>query len=301
MKFTAKSLLCAALTALCTITVQAQTQSDQNGIKVRFLGTGAADWVGHMKGDGFRRLTSILVDGTVLVDFTASDEDMLPDGCRPETIFYTHSHSDHFNAEAALKAGVRNVYLSETWQADAKKEFRKAAKATGLKMPKITALELYSSATVNGITFTALPANHATSRQYEQALIYLIEKDGTRLLYATDTGGIMAGAARAADIDSHNKEYTPIHGFIMEATMGLSGDEDFRLFSHSSVGTVLRTANMLLKTGRYTPAEGQNVYLTHLARTLHGTQAELDSTLPSPLKAAYDGLEVVFVKPEIRQ
>ena len=45
---------------------------------------------------------------------------------------------------------------------------------------------------------------------------------------------------------------------------------------------------------RYTAPDGQPVYLTHLARTLHGTQAELDATLPSPLQAAYDGLEVVF-------
>ena len=51
---------------------------------------------------------------------------------------------------------------------------------------------------------------------------------------------------------------------------------------------------MLLDKGRYTPKEGQPVYLTHMARTLHGTQAELDKTLPKPLKAAYDGLEVIF-------
>jgi hypothetical protein len=31
-----------------------------------------------------------------------------------------------------------------------------------------------------------------------------------------------------------------------------------------------------------------------MARTLHGTQAELDAILPYPLKAAYDGLEVIF-------
>ena len=36
------------------------------------------------------------------------------------------------------------------------------------------------------------------------------------------------------------------------------------------------------------------MYITHLARTLHGTQAELDIHLPEPLRAAYDGLEVVF-------
>ena len=50
----------------------------------------------------------------------------------------------------------------------------------------------------------------------------------------------------------------------------------------------------LEKTKRYTPAEGQPVYLTHMARTLHGTQAELDASLPGPLRAARDGEEVIF-------
>jgi hypothetical protein len=31
-----------------------------------------------------------------------------------------------------------------------------------------------------------------------------------------------------------------------------------------------------------------------MAHTMHGTQAELDAQLPAPLKAAYDGLEVIF-------
>ena len=36
--------------------------------------------------------------------------------------------------------------------------------------------------------------------------------------------------------------------------------------------------------------------LTHIARSLHGnqSQSQLDASLPAPLKAAYDGLEVVF-------
>ena len=125
-------------------------------------------------------------------------------------------------------------------------------------------------------------------------MMYLIEKDTARVLYATDTGGIPATAARIVGIGPHEKG-RPVTGIIMEATMGLGGDEDFRIFTHSSVETVLRTVHMLLREGRYTPEEGQHVYLTHMARTLHPTQAELDATLPEPLKAAYDGLEVRFL------
>ena len=115
-----------------------------------------------------------------------------------------------------------------------------------------------------------------------------------RLLYATDTGGIPAIAANLAGVDAHRNPGNPITALIMEATMGMEHSIDFRLFTHSSVSTVFNTYTVLSQTGRYVPKDGQSVYLTHMARTLHGTQAELDSSLPKPLKAAYDGLEVVF-------
>ena len=177
----------------------------------------------------------------------------------------------------------------------AREDFAKAAKETGIKTPEIVPLSPGDKVTICGMTLTALPANHATGDLKEQTLMYLIEKQAVRVMYATDTGGIPAIAARIVGIDPHAKG-KPITGLVMEATMGMGteGDEDFRLFTHSSVGTVLRTTHMLLEKGRYTPSEGQPVYLTHLARTLHGTQAELDANLPKPLKAAYDGLEVIF-------
>lgn len=262
-------------------------------LKMRFLGTGAADWNGRDERGELRRLSSVLLDSKVLIDFTPTDEDMIPAGVKPEVIFYTHSHGDHYNPKAALKLGIKSVFLGATWVERAKADFEKAAKETGGKVPEITPLSLGDKVTVHGMTLTALPANHATGDLKEQTLIYLIEKQEVRVLYATDTGGIPAIAARIVGIDPHANGKA-ITGLVMEATMGMDGDEDFRIFTHSSVGTVLRTTHMLLDKGRYTPKEGQPVYLTHMARTLHGTQAELDKTLPKPLKAAYDGLEVIF-------
>ena len=262
-------------------------------LKMRFLGTGAADWNGRDERGELRRLSSVLLDSKVLIDFTPTDEDMIPAGGKPEVIFYTHSHGDHYNPKAALKLGIKSVFLGATWVERAKADFEKAAKETGGKVPEITPLSLGDKVTVHGMTLTALPANHATGDLKEQTLIYLIEKQEVRVLYATDTGGIPAIAARLVGIDPHANGKA-ITGLVMEATMGMDGDEDFRIFTHSSVGTVLRTTHMLLDKGRYTPKEGQPVYLTHMARTLHGTQAELDKTLPKPLKAAYDGLEVIF-------
>lgn len=253
-------------------------------IKIRFLGTGAADWKQPNENGEYRRLTSILIDDKILIDFTPTDRDMLPKRCKPKTIFYTHSHKDHYNPQAALKLGIKTAYLGETWAAKAQKAFGDSVEVRPLKVGQ--------SVRVEDMVITALPANHVTNFT-EQTLIYLIEKGDNRVLYATDTGGLTGAAARMAGIDRH-REGRPITGFIMEATMGMGHDEDYRIFCHSSVETVLRTAHVLLKTNRYTPAPGQKVYITHMSRKLHGTQKELDEQLPEPLRAAYDGLEVIF-------
>lgn len=262
-------------------------------LKVRFLGTGAADWKGVDERGELRRLSSVLIDDRILIDFTPSDADMLPEGAKPEAIFYTHSHGDHYNPAAALKLGLRKVWLGATWVDRARADFAKASSETGIAVPDISPLSPGDKVTIGGMSITALPANHATSDINELTLMYLVEKQGVRVLYATDTGGIPAIAARIVGIDPHLKG-KPITGLIMEATMGIDGDEDFRIFTHSSVRTVERTVRMLLREKRFIPQEGQQVYLTHLARTLHPVQNELDDTLPSPLKAAYDGLEVLF-------
>lgn len=273
----------------------------KEGITIRFLGTGAADWQGRDDRGEHRRLSSILIDQHILIDFTPSDIEMLPEGCSPEIIFYTHSHGDHYNPEAALKAGVKRVYLSQSWYDIAVLDFKRAARKLEVAIPEILPLHIGEGVHIGEITLTPLPASHATSYRFEQTLIYLIEKSGARVLYATDTAGIPAVAARLAGIDAHQKG-TPITGLIMEATMGQgeAHDTDFRIFAHSSVDCVHRIVKVLTKTKRYTPPAGQAVYLTHLARTLHGTQAELDASLPEPLRAAYDGLEVIF-RPTTRE
>lgn len=264
----------------------------QDSLRVRFLGTGAADWKVPEKDGAFRRTTSALLDSRVLIDFNKCNADVLPEGCSPEVAFYTHSHGDHYNAKSALEQGLRRVYVSETWVERCRKDFARASEATGLSAPEIIGLKTGQKIEECGLTLTALPGNHATSHLDEQCLIYLVEKGSFRLLYATDTGGIMAVAARLAGIDAHVADGKPITALIMEATMGAEYDEDFRIYTHSSMDTVLRIAHVLRKTGRL--VGNCPVYLTHLARTLHPSQAELDKTLPEPLKAAFDGLEVVL-------
>ena len=208
-------------------------------LPVRFLGTGAAGKP-TPDADGFiRRHSSVLLGGKVIIDFTPTSEDMIPEGFHPEALFYTHSHGDHYNPVAALKLAPERIFLSETWAERAMGEFETASKETGLPVPPVIPLGIGDKVTIAGMTLTALPACHATNDLKEQAMIYLVEKLPVRVLYATDTAGIPAIAARLVGIDPHIKPGNPINGLIMESTMGIDGDEDFRIFCHSSAALVL--------------------------------------------------------------
>ncbi len=158
-----------------------------------------------------------------------------------------------------------------------------------------------------------MPANHSTSRVtdgvLERTSLYLVEKGATRLLYATDTGGIPGDAARMLGVDPHITkgnyerfaksgtfvaEPKPLTAIIMEATNGDS-DADFRMFVHSSVQTVARTVEVLRQNGRYAPPPGQCAYITHLGLKYRDWPSDkIDAELPSGIRSAHDGFETTF-------
>ena len=301
-------------TAGCATDAAVAGSASARGIKVRFLGTGAAGWKPEWaeRKPHMRRQSSVLLDGRVLIDFTMCSFDKLPEGCRPEVLFQTHSHGDHYSPRAAVKSGVRRMYVHESWAAAARADVAAAAEKLSLPAPEVIALPFGQPVDECGLRITGVPANHSTSRVtggvLERTSLYLVEKGPARLLYATDTGGLLGDAARMIGIDPHVTaknfqnypksqfvhEPMPITAFIMEATDG-DLDDDFRLFVHSSVQAVSRTVNMMLKNGRYAPPPGQHAYLTHLGIKYRDWPSEkIDAELPEPLRAAYDGLELTL-------
>ena len=287
----------------------------QRGIRVRFLGSGAAGWNSEWlkKHPYMRRQSSVLLDGSVLVDFTECSFDLLPEGCRPEALFQTHSHGDHYSPSAAVRSGVKRMYVHETWVAAAKSAVAAAAADLDLPAPEVLPVSFGVPVEECGLKITAVPANHSTSRVtdgvLERTALYLVEKGPARLLYATDTCGIAGDAARMIGIDPHITaqnygrysksgayvaEPKAITALVMEATDAYF-DDDFRMFVHSSVQVVQRTVEMLKKRGRFAPPDGQPAYLTHFGLKYRDWPAErIDSELPEGLRAASDGLEVVL-------
>ena len=287
----------------------------QRGIRVRFLGSGAAGWNPEWleKHPFMRRQSSVLLEGKVLIDFTECAFDMIPEGCRPEALFQTHSHGDHYSPKAAVKSGVKRMYVHETWLAAAKSAVAAAAAKLELPAPEVMPVSFGVPVEECGLRITPVPANHSTSRVtdgvLERTALYLVEKGPSRLLYATDTGGITGDAARMAGIDPHITagnymnyrksgtcvaEPKAITALVMEAT-DADFDDDFRMFVHSSVQVVHRTVEMLKRYGRFTPPEGQSAYITHLGLKYRDWSAEMiDAELPEGLRAASDGLEIVL-------
>ena len=286
------------------------------GIRLRFLGSGASGWKPEWaeKNPHMRRQSSVLLEGKALIDFTPCSFDKLPEGCRPEVLFQTHSHGDHYNPKAAVKSGVKRMYVQETWAAAARSEVAAAAADLCLPAPEVIGIPFGKAVEECGMRFTAVPANHSTSRVtdgvLERTALYLVEKGPARLLYATDTGGIPGDAARMIGIDPHVRPETysrfkersgdfvrrpeAITALVMEAT-DADLDEDFRLFVHSSVQTVSRTVNMLLANGRFAPPPGQRAYITHLGIKYRAWPAEkIEAELPETLRAASDGLELTL-------
>jgi len=275
-----------------------------DGIHVRFMGTGAADWLtARTKEEGgyeFRRWTSVLLDNRIFIDMTKSCQTTVKElqnvgnpGHAAKICFYTHSHNDHYSPDVAVELGFERVYVHETWHAEAVKEMADAAKKAGKTGPEVKSVKFGEWYEEGDLKFMPLPANHATSRPHELSCIYLVQKAKTRLLYATDTGGIMGTATRFGKFDGHRK-VEPLTAIIMEATIGMGRTDDYRIFNHSTVEQVADTVKALTKSGAYKPPEGQKVWLTHLAKTLHPHATELAKTLPDPIKAAYDNFAIVM-------
>ena len=275
-------------------------QTDEDALKVRFLGSGSACWEREPRTSKvFRRYSSVLIDGRFLIDYTWMAADMVPEGCRPKAVIYTHSHPDHYDPKAAVTLGVEHVFLHRSWIADARRDFERAVAATGGRMPTLHPLEIGARFRLGAYEILPLPANHYTGKPYEHALIYKVTKlckgGAVRLLYATDTSGIMSAAFF---IGCSSK--APVTAAIMEAT-GQPGRKFGGLnISHSTADVVRDIFTTFLKPGPgkcYTPAApDQKVYLTHIGYYEWG-QNTYEDALPPWMAVARDGLEVEFLPP----
>lgn len=278
----------AALAAATALGAEMKKACD---IRLKFLGTGAADWCksNGPKADGeWRRRTSALLNDEVLVDFTEYNEDMLG-SVRPDVVFYTHQHGDHYSAAAATKIGVKRAYAHRSWAEHARQQFAAEAKRQKLPEVEVVPIDFFEKVAYKDYTFVLLPANHCCDRPEWEAGVYAIRRGATHLYYATDT----AYCSDRAWCFYIMKE-PPFTAIVHESTLN---HKDTRITGHSSIDMVEYLVESLAWRKFYTPPEGRKVYLTHLSRNSHPSQAEILKQLEASkgnLTPAFDGLEVEF-------
>lgn len=156
-------------------------------------------------GKNYRRRSSILVDGKLIVDIGPDVvSSSFTHGVSLENVslcLQTHCHSDHFDPEliacrnseyGGITSGVlRFVAPSSTAQQADLMVAKQCSYGSILGKNGLTAYNMiadviqpFERIQIDPYQITALPANHGNG---QDCFIYAIERDGVALLYATDT------------------------------------------------------------------------------------------------------------------
>lgn len=264
-------------------------------MELLFLGTGAADWniSNRREGEFFRRFSSLLVDGTLLIDpgphifdfAECAGDDHLFDNVRSVAI--THSHADHVNAESlgrlariAAEGGRDRL----TVYCDAAVMAMLIDRGVTADAVKYVTLSPFSECmTAQGYKIIPCRSNHGVYLDGECTLNFIIEKDGRSFFYGLDSGWIMYDTWQAI------KKARP-HAVIFECTLGNCPGDD-RMFGHTGIPML----KIMIETmcAQHGPADDAAYYTSHMARTLHGTHKALARQLrPLGIIPAYDGMKI---------
>ena len=260
-------------------------------MKIEFLGTGAADW--HIdrrdKEPDFRRNSSVLVDGTILIDPGPHIYDYLTCENKPDLfqnvkyVLVTHSHPDHYCVPTLLHLYEETkceLYATphvnfRVW--NDKDVCGRLEQIRHHRVEPLTALE------IGDYRVLPLSANHSSGNPYGESCIhYLIEKDGRSLFYGLDGGWLSCE-------EWNEIRKRRINCFVFDATVGYIKD-DWRIGEHSNLYMVEMLRDTILKN---CAAADTTFYVSHLARTLHRSRKETEALLlPKQMIPAYDGMIV---------
>ena len=224
-------------------------------MKLLFLGTGAADWPLERthNGDEYRRLSSVLIDGTLLIDPGPQVLDALAeygyDASSVKYVVNTHRHSDHFNENTVTALQAGSAVLINFVTGEQKR--------------------------LGKYTVSAYAANHATC---VETVHFLITDGNSTLFYGLDGAWLLYNEVQA--IIAARPDLA-----VLDGTMGFI-DGDYRIFEHNNLNMVLEMKKTLAPyVGRFC--------ISHMARTMHTDHATLSEAMSAyGILVAFDGLEL---------
>ena len=242
----------------------------------------------ELGGKNIRRRTAYQLGEHIHVDFGPdSFAQMLRFGLdyhRLEHLLITHSHADHlcaqelhYRGEGFVAGPLRtlNIYGNATVGAKlaALEHPLEESRARFIEGEPFTPLDLGE-----GVTATPLVADHAG--EDEQALIYLLEREGRALLQANDTGIFPEVtwdflATKQLDVVVIECTYGPQHGGR----------------HHLGAGEVIEVRERLLRLGALTP--GARMIATHFSHNGGLLHEELENLLAThEIEVAFDGMQL---------
>lgn len=255
-------------------------------MKLKFLGTGAADWDWNNFPPGTRGPCSTLVGDSCLIDlgrnamhnFAAAG---VPAGVVRDVVV-THNHEDHFWPAEVVKLAEAAGRKIRLWAS--------ASALGGVDSPLVEKhqVSVRSVFTVGSLEFTAMPANHF-SRIGDTPFHYLIREGDVRLLYATD--GVWIDAEEKYILEEALRSAGALlDAVIWDSTLG-PAKSDYRFASHNSLNVVRQLKHLFARNG-YT-RRGARHFLDHLSRELWPKDPEGRARLAARLGATLveDGME----------
>ena len=289
-------------------------------MKIQFLGTAAAEGVPALfcrckmcsyarqaGGKEIRTRSGAIIDGKIKLDFGPdSYHHMLLHGLNyadVHSVLITHSHSDHFapvemDCRFPVFSDIQDdempmtVYGNEAVGAGVERYLNRDKKRIAF-----CRMVPFAPVDVEGYRVTALEAVHCTDgagtrfpvefmgRTYyrsEEAVFYLIEKDGTSILYAHDTCEF---TPRDMDFLAGKR----ISLISMDCTGGTLPFNYGSWVGHMAADGCLHMKELLLENGA---ADAHTIFVAnHFSHNGCVPYAELEKAVPGFL-VSYDGMEV---------
>lgn len=241
-------------------------------------------------GKSIRTRSQAMINDDLLLDFNPDTVSHFfrynVDWSKIKTCLITHSHCDHLYADDMCvtqyseKADRVDYYSGRAGYDIIKKAFDEANKVV-YKNVSVTLVQPYKRFTVGGYEVLPLPANHDPATT---PLIYAIQKDGKRLLYAHDTGLFEKGVYDAL------KDFGRLDLVSLDCTGAVAkGWRD----GHMCLETNAEVIDELKKLG---VVDGRTVtVVNHFSHNGMGTHSEIEKAASKlGFVAAYDGMTVEF-------